>query len=119
MTQMIDVDVSGGPVLFTETTHFPGFETAHNIFINEDTGYAYVVGSKLCEGGLYIVDIANPLSPTFVACFSEDGYVHDVQCKWKTTSNFLKKKLLSLVMSRNLLRRRCYLQRSRCHIQRA
>lgn len=83
MTQMVGLDMSQGPVTFTETVHFPNFATAHNIFINEDTGYAYVVGSNLCSGGLYIIDIENPLSPTFEACFSADGYVHDVQCKWK------------------------------------
>lgn len=83
MTQMVGMDVSQGPVTFAETSHFPHFTTAHNIFINEDTGYAYVVGSTQCAGGLYIIDISEPLSPTFEACFSEDGYVHDVQCKSK------------------------------------
>lgn len=82
MTQMVNLDVSQGPVTFAETVHFPSFKTAHNIFINEDTGYAYVVGSNLCAGGLYIININNPLSPTFEACFDKDGYVHDVQCKW-------------------------------------
>ncbi|GAX13251.1 hypothetical protein FisN_17Hh188 [Fistulifera solaris] len=80
MTQMVGLDVSQGPVTFAETVHYAGFTTAHNIFIHEETGYAYVVGSNMCQSGLYIVDIKNPLSPTFEACFSEDGYVHDVQC---------------------------------------
>jgi hypothetical protein len=30
---------------------------AHNIVINEDSGFAYIVGSNLCGGGLYMVDI--------------------------------------------------------------
>jgi hypothetical protein len=30
---------------------------AHNIVINEDSGFAYIVGSNLCAGGLYMVDI--------------------------------------------------------------
>ncbi len=59
---------------------------AHNIAINEDTGYAYIVGGRtqaggyVCNGGLYMVDISQPLQPQFAGCFSADGYTHDVQC---------------------------------------
>lgn len=81
MTQMVGLNVADGPVTFTETAHFPHFTSAHNIFINEDTGYAYVVGSTLCDAGLYIINLSDPLSPSFEACFGDDGYVHDVQCK--------------------------------------
>ncbi len=55
-----------------------GLGSAHNVVINEDSGYAYVVGGN-CGGGLHIVNIQNPLSPAFVGCYS-DGYVHDAQC---------------------------------------
>ena len=64
----------------TETAHLGGFGKAHNIFINEATGYAYVVGSNQCSGGLYMVDVSSPQSPTYAGCFSGDGYTHDVQC---------------------------------------
>lgn len=64
----------------TETAHMGGFGNAHNIAINEDTGYAYVVGSNQCSGGLYMVDLSNPTSPTYAGCFSSDGYTHDAQC---------------------------------------
>ncbi len=66
------------------------FGNAHNIFINEDTGYAYAVGTSTCTGGLHIMDIKNPLEPTFVNCVGRgvyevprkdgDAYTHDVQC---------------------------------------
>jgi choice-of-anchor B domain-containing protein len=56
------------------------FGSAHNIAINTETGFAYVVGSDTCDGGLHIVDIREPKEPTFVGCFDEDGYTHDVQC---------------------------------------
>jgi choice-of-anchor B domain-containing protein len=68
-----------GSVL-AETTHFAGFGNAHNIAINEDSGYAYVVGSDQCSAGLYMVDVSNPQAPSFAGCFSADGYTHDAQC---------------------------------------
>lgn len=64
----------------SETEHLGGFGAAHNIAINEDTGYAFIVGSNQCSGGLYMVDISNPISPSFAGCFSSDGYTHDAQC---------------------------------------
>jgi choice-of-anchor B domain-containing protein len=71
--------IAPGAVL-AETAHFPGFGAAHNIAINEDTGYAYVVGSSQCSGGLYMVDVSVPQAPAFAGCFSADGYTHDAQC---------------------------------------
>ena len=47
--------------------------TSHNVFINEDTGYAYIVGSNECSGGLHVVDISDPRNPEFAGCFDEDG----------------------------------------------
>jgi choice-of-anchor B domain-containing protein len=59
-----------------------GFDIAktHTININEQTGFAYLVGSNLCSGGLYIVNITEPSQPTYVGCFDDDGYTHEVQC---------------------------------------
>jgi choice-of-anchor B domain-containing protein len=68
------------PVTFSETTHYSDFGSAHNLVINEDSGYAYAVGTSTCSGGLHMVDIQNPLSPTNAGCFSSDGYTHDAQC---------------------------------------
>jgi choice-of-anchor B domain-containing protein len=53
---------------------------AHNIAINEDSGYAYIVGSDQCSAGLHMVDISTPTIPVFAGCFSTDGYVHDAHC---------------------------------------
>jgi choice-of-anchor B domain-containing protein len=64
----------------SETNHLGGFGAAHNIAINEDSGFAYIVGSNQCSGGLYMVDVSTPANPTFAGCFSSDGYTHDVQC---------------------------------------
>ncbi len=76
-------DVSNPPVTFTETAHYNKMSTAHNIAINEATGYAYIVGAagkNSCSGGLHMVDSRTPTSPAFAGCFSADGYTHDTQC---------------------------------------
>ncbi len=73
-------NISSPGITLDETAHLGGFGAAHNIAINEDTGFAYVVGSNQCSGGLYMVDISNPTSPSFAGCYSSDGYTHDTQC---------------------------------------
>jgi len=65
---------------FTESAFYGEFGNCHNIAINEDSGFAYGVGSGTCRGGLHMIDIRTPLSPTYAGCFSIDGYVHDTQC---------------------------------------
>ncbi|RMF55459.1 MAG: choice-of-anchor B family protein, partial [Bacteroidetes bacterium] len=77
--------VTTPPVTFSETAHFGGVGNTHNIVINEETGFAYLVGStfggqNLCGGGLYMVDIRIPAQPAFAGCFGGDGYTHDAQC---------------------------------------
>lgn len=72
--------VTGTPVTFSEDAHYSGFSTAHNLVINEASGFAYAVGTNTCSGGLHMVDIRNPLNPTQAGCFSGDGYTHDAQC---------------------------------------
>jgi choice-of-anchor B domain-containing protein len=63
-----------------------GFSSAHNIVINEDTGYAYTVGSRGSNTclGLHVININNPMNPVNEGCFSDNnsrrGYTHDAQC---------------------------------------
>ncbi len=68
------------PQLFSPDVTYRNIGEAHNVAINEDTGFAYITGSEQCSGGLHIVDVRNPKSPVFAGCFSADGYTHDVQC---------------------------------------
>lgn len=68
------------PATFSATAHYNGFGSAHNIVINEATGYVFGVGTNTCGGGLHMVNIQNPTSPAFAGCFSSDGYTHDAQC---------------------------------------
>jgi choice-of-anchor B domain-containing protein len=56
-------------------------DNAHNIAINEDSGFAYAIGTSTCGGGgPHMIDIREPKNPTFAGCVSEDGYTHDTQC---------------------------------------
>ena len=77
-------NVSSPPVTFSNTTLYTSLGSMHNIVINEDSGYAYAVGgssgSNRCSGGLHVINIQTPASPSFVGCFSSDGYTHDAQC---------------------------------------
>ncbi|HLA64519.1 MAG TPA: choice-of-anchor B family protein [Rhodothermales bacterium] len=73
-------NVTSPPVLFTADAHYTGVSNSHNIAINEATGFAYLVGTNTCAGGLHMVNIQNPLTPTAAGCFSADGYTHDTQC---------------------------------------
>ncbi len=77
-------NVVSPPVTFAETAHYDDVNDVHNIVINEDSGFAYTVGNNgggaTCSGGLHMIDIQNPTTPTFAGCYSSDGYTHDAQC---------------------------------------
>lgn len=76
------LSVPNKPATFTADHVYRGgsFEEAHNIAINPDSGYAYLVGGNTCSGGIHMVNINNPLSPQYAGCFAQDGYTHDLQC---------------------------------------
>ena len=68
------------PVTFASSAHYDGFGNAHNLAIDEDTGFAYAVGTNSCSGGLHMIDVDDPANPTFAGCYDGDGYTHDAQC---------------------------------------
>jgi choice-of-anchor B domain-containing protein len=88
LTRLREFD--GEPLLLEPDATFEGVSSAHNLFINEETGFAYVVGSRGgrdCGPGLLILDVADPKNPVLAGCFVDtltgrqsDGYSHDVQC---------------------------------------
>ena len=78
------------PKHFTEDSHYD-LGSIHDIVVNEGSGFAYAVGvnggGESCGGGLHMVDIHDPMHPTFAGCFadagtgrSKTGYTHDAQC---------------------------------------
>jgi len=67
------------PISFTEDAHYAEFGSSHNVVINEDSGYAYIVGADTFNGGPNFVNIQNPVNPVAEGGFSEGGYSHDAQ----------------------------------------
>ena len=85
---------------FTADALYDAVTNVHNLVINEDTGFAYAVGSgsqgdalpaECGAPGFHVVNIQDPTNPTFVTCFSDaakdvapssggPGYTHDAQC---------------------------------------
>lgn len=61
----------------TADGYYDGFGNAHNIMINEETGYAYPIGTNTFNGGLHILDLADPLNPVLVGDY-DGAYSHDV-----------------------------------------
>ncbi|MCP4363134.1 MAG: choice-of-anchor B family protein [Chloroflexi bacterium] len=74
------------PISFTETAYYeidpdPANNTAHNIFIHEETGYAYLVRNAAhCSGGAIILDLQDPLNPSDAGCFNAGGAASDIMC---------------------------------------
>jgi choice-of-anchor B domain-containing protein len=104
LTRLRDVNE---PQQWDRDAFYPLNVAAHNVVINEDTGFAFIVGGNAglvapdqCLSGLHMVDIREPKNPTFAGCYMEEGgpgtaartvgdpvaenspaaYVHDAQC---------------------------------------
>ncbi len=80
-------------IVFSEDILYSDIGNAHNIVINEQTGFAYAVGVKEAEvcstSGLHIIDIRDPKNPSYAGCyedttpprrFNNSAYIHDAQC---------------------------------------
>jgi choice-of-anchor B domain-containing protein len=88
LARLRDIDE---PRVFEPDFLYDGIASAHNIVMNEETGFAYVVGAsgggETCGGGLHMLDVRTPPEPEFAGCFSDGvtgrrgtGYSHDAQC---------------------------------------
>ena len=71
--------VASPPETFTEDAYYGGFGHCHNIAINEDTGYAYAIGTSTFNGGPHFIDISDPLNPVADGGYSGSNYSHDAQ----------------------------------------
>jgi len=75
-------DVSNPPVTFDADARYSGLGSAHNIVINEDTGFAYIVGTDrgdVYSGGAHFINIQDPKNPIAAGGYGADGYSHDAQ----------------------------------------
>jgi choice-of-anchor B domain-containing protein len=79
-----DIDPADMPVTFEPDFHYDRVASVHNIFINEETGFAALVGARgggeTCGGGLHMLDVRDPVNPRFLGCHLDEAPTHDVQC---------------------------------------
>ena len=83
-------DVTDPPVTFSASTIYDKIFSAHNVVINEETGFAFIVaasgGGETCGGGYHMVDVRDPKNPQFAGCYNDPSagaggtHVHDAQC---------------------------------------
>ncbi len=75
-------NVANPPATFTADERYTGIGNAHNIVINEEMGFAYPVGTARDDdfnGGVHFIDIQDPINPTPVGGYGDNGYTHDAQ----------------------------------------
>jgi choice-of-anchor B domain-containing protein len=92
LERLRDIRRSQEPLTVAADTVYTGVSNTHNLDINTESGFAYLVGTNTCSngtesGGLHMVDIRRPQSPTFAGCATAElpaapvnNYVHDSQC---------------------------------------
>ena len=80
------------PATLEARTIYRGVRSAHNVIINEATGFAFLVGFSAggehnCASGLHMVNIQDPANPFFAGCFTDTtteirgaASTHDAQC---------------------------------------
>lgn len=80
-------NVSNPPISFSSDAIYntDNVGSCHNIVINEDKAVAYLVGcrdtsnQRIYNGGPIFVDISDPLNPTSLGGYADEGYSHDAQ----------------------------------------
>ena len=75
-------DVSNIPKVFSADNRYMDIGNAHNIVINEETGFAYPVGTDRNDqfnGGVHFLDLQNPETPILAGGWGVNGYTHDAQ----------------------------------------
>ena len=63
--------------IFDASAILEDFGNAHNIWINEASSFAYVLGSNLYAGGPVFIDISDPKNPKILGGYSRERYTHD------------------------------------------
>ena len=69
--------VASPPVLFAESAHYPGFSNCHTVNVDPVSGFVYAYGTNTVGGGEHIVDVSDPLNPTYAGGYENSGYTHD------------------------------------------
>ena len=70
------------PRTFSSATVYSEFGNAHNIVVNEASGFAYAVGTGPelpYAGGPHFIDLTAPAAPANAGGYAGAGYTHDAQ----------------------------------------
>ncbi|HKL62955.1 MAG TPA: hypothetical protein VJ883_06285 [Woeseiaceae bacterium] len=70
------------PQAYIADNVYVDIDSAHNLAIDEASGFAYVVGADGpggCDHGLHMVDVGTPVNPLFAGCHSAVD-THDTHC---------------------------------------
>lgn len=77
--QVMDLsDIDNGNVTLVRNKTQQGHSSTHNIVANPDSGFLYLVGANIQNGGLIAVSTTTPDDPIIVGAWN-DMYVHDAQ----------------------------------------
>jgi choice-of-anchor B domain-containing protein len=75
LTQLLTA--TGPPVIFLETAHYDKVGNAHNIVINEASGFATLWEAATAAAAGFTWWISRtPSSHSLAGCYGDDGYVH-------------------------------------------
>ncbi|QYK49610.1 MAG: choice-of-anchor B family protein [Phycisphaeraceae bacterium] len=77
--QVMDMSqIDNGVVTLVQNKTQLGHTTTHTLASNEDSGFLYLAGANIANGGLVAVSLANPADPIIVGSWST-RYVHEAQ----------------------------------------
>ena len=77
--QVIDLTkVDNGVVTLVQNKQQGGHSSTHNIAANTESGYLYLCGANIANGGLVALSTANPTDPIIAGSWT-NSYVHDAQ----------------------------------------
>ncbi|MBN4052815.1 choice-of-anchor B family protein, partial [Roseiflexus sp. AH-315-K22] len=75
--QVVDLrDVDSGNVTLVQNKKQAGHRTTHNIVANTESGYLYLCGANIQNGGLVALSLEDPENPVIAGAWNE-FYVHD------------------------------------------
>ncbi len=78
VVDLSNIDGTSNRVQFVQNRMQAGHTSTHTIVANPDSGYLYLCGTNINNGGLTAVSTANPANPTIVGAWTE-RYVHEAQ----------------------------------------
>ncbi|MBK8601448.1 MAG: choice-of-anchor B family protein [Flavobacterium sp.] len=67
------------PQTFTVDARYDGFGNCHTVSVNQTSGFLYCDGTGTFNGGPHVLDLQNPVSPTFSFGYATEEYTHDAQ----------------------------------------